>query len=219
MSTGWLAQIGVDPGGVALFYGACLFGPLVLLLLVLVIYLLAIMTGIMSGTVPVWFKNRSSRFRRRARLDEPVIVAYDELTREQHDGLFALRHDVFVGEQEIWSEPDRDGLDPDCMHMLAVLKGEVVGTCRLLAVEVDGRPLIKLGRLAVAQVHRRRGIGRAMVRRANVHLAEQGVEGVMHAQAHLEDWYAGFGWVREGGVFMEAGIEHVKMRFTPGDVS
>ncbi|MBX2852239.1 MAG: GNAT family N-acetyltransferase [Phycisphaeraceae bacterium] len=148
-----------------------------------------------------------------------MIVAYDQLTREHRDAVFALRHDVFVGEQEIWSEPDRDGLDPDCLHVLALMKGEVVGTCRLLPVELDGRPGIKLGRLAVSRARRRRGIGRAIVRRVNVHLAEQGVEGVMHAQAQLEDWYAGFGWRREGAVFMEAGIEHVRMRYTPGSVS
>lgn len=217
MKTNWLAQIGVDPGAIAKFYWICFFGPLVLLLLVLCVYVLVIAAGIMSGTLPVWFENRSSRFRRRARLDEPMIVAYDQLTDEQRDAVFALRHDVFVGEQEIWSEPDRDGKDPACMHVLALMQGQVVGTCRLLPVEIDGRGAIKVGRLAVARAYRRRGIGRAMVRRVNVYLAEQGVEGVMHAQAHLEDWYASFGWQREGGVFMEAGIEHVKMRYPLAD--
>lgn len=219
MSTSFLAQIGVDPGAIAKFYWICFLGPLVLLLLVLCVYLLLIMTGIMSGTLPVWFQNRSSRFRRRAQIDEPVILAYDEMTEEQIRQVFGLRHQVFVCEQEIWSEPDRDGHDPECLHVLALMKGRVVGTCRLMPVELDGRRGIKLGRLAVSQAYRRRGVGRLIVRRANVYLAEQGVAGVMHAQANLEQWYAWLGWRREGDVFMEAGIEHIKMRFTHENAS
>ena len=211
-----LAQIGVNPGGGVFFILVFLIAPLVFLSLLLLVYLLLIFTGIISGTVPVWFRNRSSRFRRRAKLDELVVVAYDALTPEQNDAIFRLRHDVFVGEQEIYSEPDRDGKDPDCLHVLALMKGRIVATCRLLQVELDGIPAIKLGRLAVGRAHRRRGVGGAVVERVNTHLKEQGVMGVMHAQAHLEKWYAGLGWRRVGKPFMEAGIEHVKMRYTPG---
>jgi ElaA protein len=35
---------------------------------------------------------------------------------------------------------------------------------------------------------------------------------VLNAQAYLEDWYARFGFVRDGADFMEDGIPHVPMR-------
>ena len=146
-------------------------------------------------------------------IDELVILPYDQLTDQQVEQLFNVRHTVFVCEQEIWSEPDRDGKDPDCLHVLAIVKGEVVGTCRLLAIEEGDERMIKLGRLAVLKPYRRRGVGRAIVSRVNAYLQEKGVDGVMHAQAHLEDWYTSLGWQREGAGFTEAAIPHVRMLY------
>jgi predicted GNAT family N-acyltransferase len=37
---------------------------------------------------------------------------------------------------------------------------------------------------------------------------------VLHAQAHLADFYASFGFAVSGAQFEEAGIEHVKMTLT-----
>lgn len=148
-------------------------------------------------------------------IDEPVILPYAELSSQQCAELFAVRHDVFVGEQQIHSEPDRDGRDPDCLHVLALDEGVVVGTCRLLDVVREGRRWIKVGRLAVRREARQRGVGRALVTRVNGHIAEQQVNGVMHAQAYLERWYASAGWHRVGDGFLEAGIDHVEMRYTP----
>jgi ElaA protein len=35
------------------------------------------------------------------------------------------------------------------------------------------------------------------------------------AQAYLHDWYAGFGFVRDGANYTEAGIDHVPMTRPP----
>ena len=216
MSIACLAQIGVDPGAIAKFYFLVILCPLILMLLVLLVYLLSIFMGVVGGTLPRWYRDRPSLLRRQARA-ELLVVSYGRLTPEQIEQLFSVRHTVFVGEQHIFSVPDRDGHDPDCLHVLAVVKGSVVGTCRLMQIKQgDGlERVIKVGRLAVLQAYRRRGIGRAIMSKVNAALDEQGMLGVMHAQAYLEAWYAGLGWVRDGDVFMEAGIDHVKMRYTP----
>ena len=33
----------------------------------------------------------------------------------------------------------------------------------------------------------------------------------LHAQVYLEDFYAGYGFKRQGGVFQECGIDHLLM--------
>lgn len=210
-----LSQIGVDPGAIAKFYWFLILAPLILLLLILVVYLLLISLGVVGGTLPRWYRDRPSLLRRRARIDRLVIVPYDQLTPEQIKQLFSVRHTVFVCEQQIWSEPDRDGRDPDCLHVLAIMNGTVVGTCRLMPIQQDGRQRIKVGRLAVLKPYRKRGVGRAIMSKVNAALEERAMAGVMHAQAYLEAWYASLGWVREGEPFLEAGIEHIKMRYTP----
>jgi predicted GNAT family N-acyltransferase len=120
--------------------------------------------------------------------------------------LAALRHAVFVVEQGVPVELEVDELDPLSVHALARSQaGEVVGTARLTP---DGR----IGRMAVAKAWRRRGVGRALLE----HLVDLGrARGLgqlnLHAQTHAVDFYARAGFVRQGAVFMDAGIPHVTM--------
>lgn len=125
--------------------------------------------------------------------------------------LAALRHAVFVVEQGVPVELELDELDPLSVHALARTRaGEVVGTARLTP---DGR----IGRMAVAKAWRRRGVGRALLE----HLVDLGrARGLgrlsLHAQTHAVDFYARAGFVRQGAVFMDAGIPHVTMVLQPG---
>jgi predicted GNAT family N-acyltransferase len=118
-----------------------------------------------------------------------------------------LREAVFVVEQGVPPELERDAYDVVCRHAVAtVADGRVVGTGRLLP---DGH----IGRMAVAAELRGQGIGArildALVREA----AARGMrEVVLHAQTHAADFYARHGFVPEGEVFTEAGIAHRLMR-------
>src|SRR5688500_5162344 len=67
----------------------------------------------------------------------------------------ALRERVFVGEQGVTPEADRDGLDGQALQFVAVEDGRVLGTCRVLIR--DG--VARLGRMAVEPDARGRGIG------------------------------------------------------------
>ncbi len=118
-----------------------------------------------------------------------------------------LREEVFVREQGVPAELERDALDPVCRHALAeTADGAVVGTGRLLP---DGR----IGRMAVAAPWRNRGVG-ARLLAALVHdAAARGFTEVsLHAQVAAMRFYARHGFVPEGEVFMEAGIAHRTMR-------
>lgn len=144
------------------------------------------------------------------------IKAIDELTLKELHACLKLRGEVFVVGQQICAVPDVDEYDIEAHHVMMWLDNELIGTARLL--RMDDCKYIKVGRVAVAEPWRGRGLGSAMMRAIHAWIAQvPGRYGVMSAQAHLERWYGQLGWQREGGVFMEAGIEHVKMRYSLAD--
>jgi len=104
--------------------------------------------------------------------------------------------------------------------VLGWIGGEAVATARWREVHWEGDRAAKLERFAVLPAHRGRGHGRALVARL---VAEARAAGyavlVVHAQTHLERFYAGFGFARRGRRFVEAGIPHVLMVCAGGPVS
>lgn len=125
--------------------------------------------------------------------------------------LHAIRESVFVHEQQVPAELERDALDPSSLHVVArTLAGDAIGTGRLVPPSPD-QPA-KIGRMAVLPGWRRRGVGAAMLLTL-LRLARQRgwYEVVLNAQASAIDFYLQHGFVPRGGRFHEAGIEHQAM--------
>lgn len=142
-----------------------------------------------------------------ARLEiRPVASAADWLRAVE------IRTRVFVEGQDCPPEEEFDDLDVRCRHVLAWLGGEAIGTARWHEIATaDGRAA-KLERLAVLPEHRGHGCGHALVAHLLDEVRAAGHRRiVLHAQAHLERFYAGFGFERRGEGFVEAGILHVLM--------
>jgi len=126
--------------------------------------------------------------------------------QEDSHELRAIRETVFILEQHVPIELEWDGLDVDCLHVLAASSaGESIGTARLLP---DGH----IGRMAVLKEWRGRGVGSALLQ---LLLAEtrkcQVRQAVLNAQTSAAGFYAKFGFQTVGEEFMDAGIPHVKM--------
>ncbi|MEM1350224.1 MAG: GNAT family N-acetyltransferase [Myxococcota bacterium] len=139
-----------------------------------------------------------------------VIKTYDELTKDELYGLMCLRDTVFVVGQKITAVAEVDGLDPECAHALFSVDGELVGTARIF----HERDPAVVGRVAIHTAQQRRGLGSVLMRCVQEWLGhERAAE--LHAQAHLETWYASLGWARVGEAFEEAGIPHVTMLWGP----
>jgi len=120
----------------------------------------------------------------------------------------ALRHGVFVDEQGVDAAQEHDGRDEEATHLVALRESALVGTCRLL---VDG-DVVKLGRLAVAAPHRRRGVAARLLAEGERWAREHGsARIVLHAQSYARTLYVAAGYGADGDTFMEAGIEHVRM--------
>jgi predicted GNAT family N-acyltransferase len=122
------------------------------------------------------------------------------------DKLKAVRRAVFIDEQHVPEELEWDEIDERAYHVLAVDEDEYpIGTGRLM---LDGR----IGRMAVLQNWRGRGVG-ASIMRVLIDLArKEGCTGVsLHAQMHALEFYRRFGFRPKGRIFDEAGIPHRSM--------
>lgn len=117
-----------------------------------------------------------------------------------------VRTAVFVNEQGVPLELERDGFDAVSRHALASYDTRVVGTGRLLP---DGH----IGRMAVLASQRAQGVGSAILR-ALLHEADTlGMRRIqLHAQISALDFYRRHGFIAHGEQFLEAGIVHVLMR-------
>jgi len=131
--------------------------------------------------------------------------------------LLRLRVDVFVVEQEC-AYPELDGRDveTDAVMLWAEEDDTVLATVRLLVDHADdgdgSADALRIGRVATAAAARGRGLAADLMR-----LALDRAEGRLvrlDAQAHLEGWYARFGFVVDGPGFLEDGIPHVPMSRT-----
>lgn len=122
-----------------------------------------------------------------------------------------VRDEVFINEQKVPIEMEWDEMD--CVSLHAVVfgaNGQAIATGRLLP---DGH----IGRMAVISAMRGAGIGGAILEALMQEARKRGDKTViLHAQTHAEPFYASHGFMREGEVFMEAGIRHVRMRHAFG---
>lgn len=118
-----------------------------------------------------------------------------------------IRMTVFVGEQNVPVEEERDSYEELAQHFLALWNCETAGTARAIIKE-PGR--VKIGRVAVLPAYRKFGIGAALMRA--VEAAFPGAAFQLDAQLQAMKFYERLGYVAEGPVFDDAGIPHRLMR-------
>jgi ElaA protein len=137
------------------------------------------------------------------------------LTAAQLYAMLALRQEVFVLEQTCLY-PDIDFLDPDAHHLqswsVADGKPELVSHLSCLAPGAKYTEM-SIGRVVTSPAARGTGLGRELVAQG-IALARQLHPGHairIGAQAHLEAFYAGFGFVTVSEPYDEDGILHIDM--------
>ncbi|MFJ1811057.1 MULTISPECIES: GNAT family N-acetyltransferase [unclassified Streptomyces] len=145
-----------------------------------------------------------------------VRVAGDPADRE---ACFAVRKEVFVGEQGVPEDLEYDEHDADAVHVLAVGEdGLPLGAGRLLygeaaAARTGDLSVGSLGRLAVMREARGLGVGVALVRAIEEAARARGLAAVdLHAQTQALGFYERLGYTAYGPEDLEAGIAHRAMR-------
>lgn len=154
--------------------------------------------------------------------DDFTVESCDWSSDRDRAALVAVREEVFVREQRVPREMEVDEDDPRSVHMLArTLDGAPIGAGRLLTeIETDTEGTVlatsgRIGRMAVLQDWRGRGIGAALLQRLLEHARTRGMAQVqLHAQVDATDFYLRHGFEIAGEDFMEAGIPHRPMRMT-----
>src|SRR5690606_25949564 len=129
------------------------------------------------------------------------------------DELLGVRETVFVVEQDVPIEEERDAQDPRCVHAIARdHAGKPIGTGRLVPPAGDGEPA-HVGRMAVLRDWRGGGVGDALLHALLRQARELGWNDIiLNAQVSAQSFYARHGFVPVGERFIEAGIEHQAMR-------
>lgn len=139
--------------------------------------------------------------------------AFAELSAGEWHDIAKLRVDVFVVEQHCaYTEFDGRDLEPAARH--AWVPGSDAGRSDV-PVASYARALrepsgaTQIGRVVSHPSARRHGLAAQIID----HLMRT-TDGpwILNAQAHLENWYAGFGFSSAGEPFDDCGILHVPMR-------
>ena len=142
-----------------------------------------------------------------------TCVPFRELSVDQLYDLLALRSEVFVVEQRCVFL-DIDGLDRQTWHLLGTDEaGRLLAYTRLIPPGLKAADAL-IGRVVTAPVARGGGTGRALMAESVAQCERRwpGQAITLHAQAHLERFYAGFGFRPVGQPYVEDGIPHIEMR-------
>lgn len=141
-------------------------------------------------------------------MTEPTILAVPAFSL-LCNAAFALRREVFVWEQKVPEEEEHDSYDLTATHFVAIVEGEVVGTLRLIAMDEHA----KIGRVAVRQSFRGRGIAKKLIAAAMDKARDGGQERFyLTAQSDKLGFYESLGFVAFGPEFQDGGMPHRAMR-------
>jgi predicted GNAT family N-acyltransferase len=138
----------------------------------------------------------------------PIEIQMTDGKSDFMSAIFDLRHEVFVVEQHVPIELEIDEFDQEAMHFFALQGDQIVGTLRILAEDDH----VKIGRVAVKKDHRKLGIGRKIMETAMNYIQNSGYTTiVLGAQLEVVPFYQKLGFVEEGEIFDDAGIDHIMM--------
>lgn len=145
------------------------------------------------------------------------VKAFDSLTVNELYQVLGLRQAVFIVEQACLFQ-DIDGQDANALHCLGKDKtGRIVGYTRLFAKDVSYAGYVSIGRVVTAQDVRKSGIGRTLMEFSIQHCQKLwGKEPIkIGAQSYLKKFYGSLGFEDTGIDYIEDGIPHVYMIYTP----
>ncbi len=122
-----------------------------------------------------------------------------------------LRAEVFIGEQDVSEDEERDGLDDQCVHFLAHDAGIPIGAARLNYLN-DG--YAKIQRVCVIKSARGTGAGAKIMRVIIAKVREDQLRDTIRlgAQTHALAFYEKLGFTAFGDEYLDAGIPHYDMK-------
>lgn len=137
-----------------------------------------------------------------------VTLIKAETERLQNE-CFVIRKKVFIEEQSVPFDLERDDLDAIAIHYLLSFENNFVATARWYK---DGHNA-HIGRVAVLKEYRGKNFGKQIIEKSIEDIRNgykmKGV--VLASQVQAKEFYEKIGFKEFGNEFIEAGILHVNM--------
>ncbi len=120
-----------------------------------------------------------------------------------------IRTTVFVEEQGVDASLEYDAFEATAQHYLVFDDSQAIATARWRET-ING---VKLERFAVLPSYRGKGIGQYLVEAVLEEVLPLKKLIYLNAQVQVVGFYQKLGFVKEGVLFEEAGIQHFKMSY------
>ena len=136
---------------------------------------------------------------------------FDSISKEELYDVLSLRQRVFIIEQDCFYE-DLDYSDQEANHLLLYKDNQLIGYSRVFApgIKYDAA---SIGRIVTDLGFRGKGYGKDITQESIQFLKNNfpGSDISISAQFRLVDFYEDLGFIRQGSVYLEDGIDHIKM--------
>jgi ElaA protein len=142
---------------------------------------------------------------------EWIYKAFDSLTPGELYKILRLRSEVFVVEQNCVFL-DADNKDQQCYHLMGWQNDDLVAYVRLVPAGLSYKEAA-IGRVVSSPAYRSKGIGKDLMQKAIETLYDiWGRQTIrIGAQLYLTSFYEKQGFIADGDIYMEDGIEHIEM--------
>ena len=140
---------------------------------------------------------------------------FKELSGTELYAIMRVRQEVFIVEQTC-PYLDADGKDIYCQHLIGYVDGEIATYARIVPPHVSyNEPSI--GRVITTAKYRSGGYGKLLMQKAITETINTygAVDIRIGAQLYLKKFYESFGFVQQGEVYDEDGIDHIIMLRRP----
>ena len=136
---------------------------------------------------------------------------FHQLTSFELYAILRLRNEIFVVEQNCVFQ-DADNKDQGCHHLMLWQEAELVAYARLVPAGLAYSE-ISIGRIVTSRKVRGTGMGRLLMENALEQTNKLFGKGPIRigAQLYATAFYEKFGFVPNGPIYDEDGIDHVQM--------
>ncbi len=140
---------------------------------------------------------------------------FDELSVHELYAILQLRNEVFIVEQNC-PYPDCDNKDFKCWHLMGTENEKLLAYARLIPAGVSYRET-SIGRVVSSPQARGKGLGKELMRESiqRVRQLFQTESIRIGAQLYLQDFYKGFGFIKDSEIYLEDNIQHIEMLIDP----
>ena len=140
---------------------------------------------------------------------------FKELSGTELYAIMRVRQEVFIVEQNC-PYLDADGKDIYCQHLIGYADGDIAAYARIVPPHVSyNEPSI--GRVITTVKYRTGGYGKLLMQKAITETINTygAVDIRIGAQLYLKKFYESFGFLQQGDVYDEDGIDHIIMLRRP----